>query len=186
MTLIALGIGVIAYWLGTDDDAPTNREDVWTRWPAWSCAASTCFVSPNANPAAPRPASARSRPSASGPPPRDPRRPRGQPAEEGRARHAAPAIPPEPLTLWESVLLAASRLAPEFTRSELVIAAWRADERLGLPGAEAEHPSEHKVRCCLYGRLGILTRGFLYQAGNGVFSLTQAGRQLAARLGEGR
>lgn len=60
------------------------------------------------------------------------------------------------------VLLVACELPSRFTLGELAVALWRRDpQRWGLPGVEADHPSDHRVRAMLDGTRGLVARGKL-------------------------
>lgn len=95
-------------------------------------------------------------------------------AARGVARVTAPS-------LRMRVLAAAAALpAAGFSRSDLVVACWRADPcAFGLVGHE--HPNAHAVLCKVWGAAGLLARGMLAQDdATGALSVTDAGREVAS------
>ena len=60
-------------------------------------------------------------------------------------------------------LLEVARALPQpFTIEELVVAAWRAYPHVfGLRGWAGQYPSDNTVKTYLYGRRGLISRGFL-------------------------
>jgi hypothetical protein len=71
--------------------------------------------------------------------------------------------------------------------SAIVLAAWRADpSAFGLAGCEEHWPCSTRVRNALFGRRGLLKRGYVVKATGGAYAVTPAGRALAGNQGAGR
>jgi hypothetical protein len=71
--------------------------------------------------------------------------------------------------------------------SAIVLAAWRADpSAFGLAGCEEHWPCSTRVRNALFGRRGLLKRGYVVKATEGAYAVTPAGRALAGGKGAGR
>ena len=94
--------------------------------------------------------------------------------------------PRRPLDAWEVILLAAGGLGETFSRTAIVLAAWRADpKRFGLAGAEHFHPDANKVFSLLCGSQRLSPRiiePLTCKVGKGLYSLTAFGRAELYRL----
>jgi hypothetical protein len=84
----------------------------------------------------------------------------------------SPAERVKAVTLYDVILEAAKSLPQPFTRTALVIAAWRLDRsRLCLDGCDY-HPDAAKVMTAVYGSRGLIAKGRLLAVAGGVFKVT--------------
>jgi hypothetical protein len=95
--------------------------------------------------------------------------------EEAASLNGAAHAEPKGLAL----LTAAARLAQPVNMTRLVLAAWRERPDLfGLPGSTLASASDSRVRTALYGKRGLISRGYVAVEADG-YVVTPAGRALA-------
>lgn len=95
---------------------------------------------------------------------------RGQAEAKRREALYEPAKPLVALSQTEKVLAAAKTLPQPFSKSELVVAAWRRwPENFALSGFE-QFPDSNKILSCLYGAKGLLALGRVRPDGTGMFT----------------
>jgi len=84
-------------------------------------------------------------------------------------------------SLKETILRALQPLQngdANFTPEMVVVLAWRGDkEKFGLKGFEQIHPDSNKILSNIWGRKGLLGRGYLELSGVRRLKLTDKGKQ---------
>lgn len=71
------------------------------------------------------------------------------------------------MSMTHTFLKAAATLPPTFTQEDLVVAAWNLDkEEMGLKGHKDTQADARKLQNYLYGKYGMIPRGFLAWVGD--------------------
>jgi hypothetical protein len=73
------------------------------------------------------------------------------------------------------VLAVAKTLPDQFRLNDLSVACWQHDPAYFAMRGYPQHPDNHKIHSFLYGRRGLIARGFIDRLAEGVFRVHRSG-----------